>query len=69
MGLTQVSSNDAAALEFLQPRQLDLAALQRPTPKGSAEAAAQARPPASHVMFTNSSTLFECCIALTTTSF
>lgn len=41
LSVLQASSNDLAALEFLQPRGLDLDALQRPLPKGSAEAAAQ----------------------------
>lgn len=37
----QASSNDAAAMEFLQPPHIDLEALAQNKPKGSLEAAAQ----------------------------
>ena len=40
-GWMQASSSDVAALDFLQPRHMDLDALTRQLPKGSAEAAAQ----------------------------
>ena len=38
---TQASSNDAAAMEFLQPPHIELEALSQNKPKGSPEAAAQ----------------------------
>ena len=41
----QASGNDAAAVDFLQPRHIDLDFLQRDLPKGSPQATAQVPTP------------------------
>lgn len=53
----QASSNDAAAMEFLQPPHLNLEALAQTKPKGSPEAAAQVGPSTTVALRTSSAWL------------
>jgi hypothetical protein len=55
---TQASSNDAAAMEFLQPPHIELEALSQNKPKGSPEAAAQVGQGLADLVMLP----FDCCI-------